>query len=422
MSSCSSEINASNSELNVLFRIEISKNYECNVIHDIHATAYEKSSGGISVEFIDKTGRKDDDDADDDDNDDNDGDREDATKYGPRIGSLEAYLLRRGGHRWNFHEMCDIISDEIQEMGVSLFDHTGKLRGPINETITDAATRKKGGVLYITAVRVNESHRGRNIGLHFMKAAMDALNGKWVMAIIFPAPEFNKGPTPFDEVVHKLSRYFARLEYVQVCGDRPHGLNKYWVMESTKYSGTILPKEAVADLVINRLKHEAPSGVDKELSDAIGKYQCGSVIGSSSLASLREKLDSGIARGGSVDRAHCLIFAAANGKTDILPVLVTDYGAQVNCPDSTGHTALMIAAHVQNVEAIRLLLAMGADPLMKNAEGDDALKILRNAKEGSLDFCRTFGLDPSLADKNDTFKTCKALLEAAKSKKRKSDA
>jgi len=74
------------------------------------------------------------------------------------------------------------------------------------------------------------------------------------------------------------------------------------------------------------------------------------------------------------------LMRAAPENNGVLPVLL-DRGANVNAATNAGFTALMIAADAGQVENINFLLSKGADPRLKNKEGQDAIAIAMKADQ-----------------------------------------
>jgi uncharacterized protein len=60
-------------------------------------------------------------------------------------------------------------------------------------------------------------------------------------------------------------------------------------------------------------------------------------------------------------------------------------GARVNAADQTGYTLLMVAAVNQKPDLVRLMLALGADPHIKNREGLSALDYARRLKFAEIE-------------------------------------
>lgn len=70
--------------------------------------------------------------------------------------------------------------------------------------------------------------------------------------------------------------------------------------------------------------------------------------------------------------------------------LLIDAGADVNAAGATGTTALMRAALFGKVEAVRALLAAGADPLLKqNKRRGRKASNARDLAESKIEFCKS---------------------------------
>lgn len=88
----------------------------------------------------------------------------------------------------------------------------------------------------------------------------------------------------------------------------------------------------------------------------------------------------------AVDELEALGEDEPGGPVDLVVVLLR-YGASVNTWD-TRHTTtpLLTAVQIQHIEAARILLAAGADPNVRDNEGDSPLRIC--AQRGLLDMAR----------------------------------
>ena len=73
-----------------------------------------------------------------------------------------------------------------------------------------------------------------------------------------------------------------------------------------------------------------------------------------------------------------LKIAVANGVENAIKVHIAK-GDDLNARDDAGNTPLMIAARKKQTNACRLLLENGADPLLLDLEGKDAVKIATEA-------------------------------------------
>ena len=87
-----------------------------------------------------------------------------------------------------------------------------------------------------------------------------------------------------------------------------------------------------------------------------------------------------IARGAYVNKPGWapLHYAATNGHVKIMARLIEAY-AFIDAESPNGTTPLMMAAHYGSSDAVRLLIAEGADPLMKNQLGLTAVDFARRA-------------------------------------------
>ncbi len=75
------------------------------------------------------------------------------------------------------------------------------------------------------------------------------------------------------------------------------------------------------------------------------------------------------------DGFNPLIVAALEGYNEILNLLVSFKGIDINYQCKSGYSALMVAAAADNVEIVRVLLERGCDPNLKNICGFTALII-----------------------------------------------
>lgn len=75
------------------------------------------------------------------------------------------------------------------------------------------------------------------------------------------------------------------------------------------------------------------------------------------------------------DGFTALHWAAWSGMPQSTILLVSQGGLDLNAQEKAGYTPLMLAALRGNAAAVHLLLELGADPALKNAEGKTALDI-----------------------------------------------
>lgn len=90
------------------------------------------------------------------------------------------------------------------------------------------------------------------------------------------------------------------------------------------------------------------------------------------------------------DDQYALIYAAANNEMLLMKALHIK-GWKVNSYDYDGRTALSLAASEGHVEAARYLVMHGADPLHKDARGNDALAdAIREGKAEVIEFLKKY--------------------------------
>lgn len=71
----------------------------------------------------------------------------------------------------------------------------------------------------------------------------------------------------------------------------------------------------------------------------------------------------------------------AMGNKELFPILLSAKKLDINARDESGQTLLMRAAQAGNADAIRALLAKGADATLKNSAGETALQIAQKRKD-----------------------------------------
>lgn len=95
---------------------------------------------------------------------------------------------------------------------------------------------------------------------------------------------------------------------------------------------------------------------------------------------VRELLNHGAAVDSRDADGKTPLIHAASGPFPETVTMLIDAGADVNAAESTeGFTALMTAAALGEVEVIRILLARGADPTLRDADNDTAKDYAKNA-------------------------------------------
>ena len=97
------------------------------------------------------------------------------------VGSVKAFLIDRDFRpRWQFHELCDSESQELQEMGVLFCNDDGTVRYADIDGLdagTDGAA-SRGGFLQIELVTLVEAHRHKDVGVRCVKALLEWMNAR----------------------------------------------------------------------------------------------------------------------------------------------------------------------------------------------------------------------------------------------------
>ena len=107
-----------------------------------------------------------------------------------------------------------------------------------------------------------------------------------------------------------------------------------------------------------------------------------------------------IEAGASVNRPNWtpLHYASSKGHTDMMRLLIEN-DAYVDAESPNGTTPLMMAAYYASPNAVKLMLEEGADPLLKNQDGQTALDMaLVKDKKLSVQYIRAFIEAVSLKD------------------------
>ena len=107
-----------------------------------------------------------------------------------------------------------------------------------------------------------------------------------------------------------------------------------------------------------------------------------------------------IEAGASVNRPNWtpLHYAASKGHTGMMRLLIEN-DAYVDAESPNGTTPLMMAAYYASPNAVKLMLEEGADPLLKNQDGQTALDMaLVKDKKLSVQYIRAFIEALSLKD------------------------
>mmetsp|Transcript_20037 Transcript_20037/g.43434 ORF Transcript_20037/g.43434 Transcript_20037/m.43434 type:complete len:480 (+) Transcript_20037:133-1572(+) len=96
--------------------------------------------------------------------------------------------------------------------------------------------------------------------------------------------------------------------------------------------------------------------------------------------------------GASLNGINALHLAAANyKKEDLFDLLIDEYGMSVEAFDSIGRKPIHVAAVTENADAVRILIAKGADKTGLNEEGQTALQELNESQRNLGGFASMLG-------------------------------
>ena len=97
------------------------------------------------------------------------------------VGRLQGLVIDRNLRpRWQFHELCDSVSQELQEMSVCSCNGDGSLRYEDLDGLTEEmdAAASSGGFLQIEEVSISEAHRRKDLGVRCVKNLLEGLNAR----------------------------------------------------------------------------------------------------------------------------------------------------------------------------------------------------------------------------------------------------
>jgi GNAT superfamily N-acetyltransferase len=250
------------------------------------------------------------------------------------IGRLEAFEVTRYLSSPNFYEWCDSIDQEVQECSTLFFDTKGRIQKKYVSKFPSAA-KSDHPYVHITKICVDEAHRGKDLGIRLLKALLDQLDGTWSIAMMQPYPLY-AGGAAFRLGIEKLTRYFARLGFKQVGTNASSSEIKFSALQLADYTGVILDKAAVQTLpVVLPVPEVVVSDVTKEIKKLIETTQIPDIRDQETLALLmtlgrpafdpvafEAKLREIQARGGDINAANALHYAAANNKYPLINSLI----------------------------------------------------------------------------------------------------
>lgn len=129
-----------------------------------------------------------------------DGRAEEPSTPRAQVGKLRGSLIDRGKEPFNFHQLCDADSSELQAIGCKFCDRRGRVRyenvdGLEVEGDPDgAADLNRGGFVHLYLVELDQEHWGSDVGLRFCRALLTYLatappahaRPGWSLAVVEP--------------------------------------------------------------------------------------------------------------------------------------------------------------------------------------------------------------------------------------------
>jgi hypothetical protein len=358
------------------------------------------------------------------------------------VGRLKGLVIDRDFRpRWQFHELCDSESQELQEMGVCFCNDDGTLRYEDLNGLTkeqDAAA-SSGGFLQIEEVSISEAHRRKDLGVRCVKKLLEWLNARdvrqceentgikplykclragWTLAVLQPGLENTEEdrkrwreeherereggePSAADQAQkaermalrkagkRKVTQQWARLGFQQAC----FASNLWYVIPSRLGLKT---KEEVSDLLITETPEPQPvNNLDKPLILYLREATA------LPLPSFEAEVRRLVASGADLNRCHVLIHAVMNGVTFEAKLrLLVHLGANPNDADEFGQTALHALAELIGgdtatregaVIAANCLIGLGASCSVKDVYGNTPLETVLKQIRHYVDFDGAFG-------------------------------
>ncbi|KAG1680808.1 hypothetical protein FOA52_008141 [Chlamydomonas sp. UWO 241] len=300
------------------------------------------------------------------------------------VGSLKGSLIDRSlVPRDSFHEICDARSRELQGIGTTFCDDSGKVRfdSVLGLSETGDSSASFGDFAHIDMVKLNEAHRHSDVGLRFVRACLDWLSGidlmggppwhqGWSLAAVLPgrattdsgyaammrhwggeAPAESKAERKEREAredaqeaeqatgLRKIRLQFVRLGFQQA----GRASELFWVTPCTLTSKGATPS-----------KRRDPR--DQSLEEFLQFPGLQSIP-----EDFAQQVASHVARGANVARCNAL---------------------------HAGNTALHCAGSKQSPAAVASLLALGTDPAVVNMAGTTPFDVARKSQRSSEDFVR----------------------------------
>jgi len=337
----------------------------------------------------------------------------DATLYfqTKEVGTLRGTILPRPTNI--FYEMADASSSELQRLSNMFCDRNGHATR-IEGTGMPLEDVHRGGFFHIAMMRVQEDHKGRDVGLHMLHHVLVVLKDDWKLIVLEACPQlerlgFSVDPDPYadtgftpeqkkrlKDATVTLERHYARMGFQQA-GRNTDAFDVWFLTAFNYFQNTALEpsahwqsKEDVQNLDVYEPpeKHQS-QGLDLELQKLI------------QARAPWPKITALIRKGASVHGSRALFILVANTingeqQEHISPTLQALAGlGDVNEGNEDGNRLLHMAASSNHSALIRFLISVGANKSLTNENGHTPLDCLESSRQSYADYFATFDLKNS---------------------------
>jgi len=309
------------------------------------------------------------------------------------VGQLTGIILPRPQRV--FYEMADEYGGELQRLACMFCDKDGCANRI--ETGMPAEDVNSGGFLHIDRMKIEQGHKGQDLGLLMLHHLLFFVKDDWKLAVLEAVPQSDRlcvengtaavvTDDKFAEVKDKLQRHYARMGFQQAgrdgdtCDSWFLTAFKYF-QNNTKVSTTWKSRVEIQslDVYVPPAKYR-PRGLDLELRRLV--QECAPL----------NQVTTIVRSGASIHGSRVLFILAAKNDEDT-PILKTLVGlGDVNEADETGCRPLHIAALKANAAMIQILLSAGADRSLRNGKGQTPMDCLESQKQDTADFFGAMGI------------------------------
>lgn len=298
----------------------------------------------------------------------------DVLHNGEKVGGLEGCckLMER---KRGFHGRCQERSMELSRAGATFCDFCGNFR--------DVKFADNGGLfLCFELVYLNEEHKGKDVGIHFLHAVLSWLMSRkpWAIAVVeLSATEEAENLEEQQKGLRKVGTQFCRLGFKQ----RLYAGKQLYLLPDDLSLKT--KEDTVVPAFFWHPDADGYTDQDEGLRQSFA----------SDRAPTPATIRRAIASGASIDRSQILHESAQYGRAATVKMLLQTFGAQVNAQDSTGLTPLHLATGGAGgfdlqLATVQLLLHHGADKELQDKSGRTAADIALDNVTDQMDRKRVF--------------------------------